>query len=138
MGGRRGDIPAELRRVRERFAAWRRTRRVGARIPEPLWALAAEVADDYGLHRVTSVLGLDYYALKKRAESPSGRGQRAAATFVELASPSTPPPSPQVLTSACECIVEFENGLGARLRIHLKGHAAPDLASLCRNFWNAE
>lgn len=145
---RGGGVPAELRRARDRLAAWRRTRRVGARIPEPLWTLAIELADDHGLHRTASVLGLDYYSLKKRAESPSGRGRRAAAAFVELSpSPSTPPPaSPPASASACECLVEFENGLGGRLRVHLKGPdlkglAAPDLvalAALVRSGGNAE
>jgi hypothetical protein len=76
------------------------------------------------------VLGLDYYALKKRLEACNGRSRRVAPTFVEL----SPPP----LASAGECIIEFENGLGARMRVHLKGHDAPDLASLGRCFWNAE
>jgi hypothetical protein len=75
-------------------------------------------------------LGLDYYALKKRAESLNHRGHRAAAAFVEL----PPPPS----TPAGECILEFENGLGARMRVHLKGHSPPDLAALGRSFWSVE
>ena len=130
MAGRKQGIPAALRRARERFAAWRRTRQVGARIPEPLWMLAIDLADAHGLHRTASVLGLDYYSLKKRAGSSRGCGQRAAAAFVEL----SPPP----LASAGECVVEFEDGLGARMRVHLKGYGAPDLASLGRSFWNAE
>ncbi len=129
-GGKHGGVPAVLRRARERFAAWRRTRQVGTRIPEPLWTLAIEVAEAHGLHRTASALGLDYYSLQKRAESWNGRRPRAAAAFVEL--------SPLPLASAGECVIEFDNGLGARMRVHLKGYDAPDLASLGRSFWDAE
>ena len=130
MGGsRRVDLPSELSRAQDRFVAWRRTRKPGARIPEPLWIVATELAEAHGLARTASLLGLDYYSLKKRSESASGRGQRPAA-FVEL--------SPSPLASAGECVIEFDNGLGARMRVHWQGYGAPDLTSLGRNFWNAE
>jgi hypothetical protein len=91
--------------------------------------LATDLAAAHGLCRTASLLGLDYYSLKQRTESASGRGQRPAA-FVEL----SPPP----LAYAGECIVEFENSLGARMRVHWKGYHAPDLAALGGSFWNAE
>jgi hypothetical protein len=128
-GRKRGDVPGALWRARARFAAWRRTRRTGTRIPKPLWTLAVELARDYGVHRTASALGLDYYALKKRVESLNGPGHRASTAFLELPPPSIP---------AEECILEFENGLGAQMRVHLKGHSPPDLAALGRSFWDAE
>jgi hypothetical protein len=135
-----GDVPADLRRARQQFAAWRRGRTAGSRIPEPLWTLATELATVHGLHRTASVLGLDYYSLKQRVESSCRSGdhpgdQRTPAAFVELSPPSLPLSSP---SSACECLLEIENGLGAKLRVHLKGHDAPDLALLCRSFWNRD
>ena len=136
MAGRKlGDVPADLRRARQRFAVWRRGRTTGSRIPEPLWTLATELATVHGLHRTASVLGLDYYSLKQRAESSYCLDQRTPAAFVELSPPSLPLSSP---SSPRECLLEFENGLGAKMRVHLKGHDAPDLASLCRSFWDAE
>jgi hypothetical protein len=33
-----------------------------------------------------------------------------------------------------ECFLEWEDGSGAKLRIRLRGVAAPDLAMLCRSF----
>ena len=68
MAGRRHrDIPAPLARGRDRFGVWRRTREVGARIPDELWTLS----DEHGLSRTASVLKLDYYSLKKRVAAKS-------------------------------------------------------------------
>ncbi len=138
-----GDVSADLRRARQRFAAWRRTRPAGSRIPEPLWMLATELATVHGLHRTASALGLDYYSLKQRVESSCCSGdqsgdRRSTAAFVEISSPSLPLASPSSPSSTRECLLEFENGLGAKMRIHWKGHDVPDLASLCRSFWNRD
>ena len=140
-----GDVSADLRRAQQRFAAWRRTRTAGSRIPDALWTLATELATVHGLHRTALVLGLDYYSLKQRVESSCRSGDhpgdhRTPAAFVELSPPSLPlsSPSPIASPSSCECLLEFENGLGAKMRVHLKGHDAPDLASLCRSFWNRD
>ena len=76
-------------------------------------------------------LGLDFYALKKRVEakppeSASARKSASTPAFVELASPSLAAPG--------ECIVEFEDAAGARMRVHLKGGDSPDLLALSRSF----
>ena len=54
---------AGLERVKARFAAWRKTRIRGARIPERLWSAAAKVAGDIGVCQTAKSLRLDYYAL---------------------------------------------------------------------------
>ena len=66
VGRKHRDIPAPLARGRDRFDSWRRTRKAGTRIPNKLWSLAVKLADGHGLNRTASVLGLDYYSLKKR------------------------------------------------------------------------
>ena len=39
MGGsKRAHLPKDLAQDRSRFRAWRRRRKVGSRIPRPLWA----------------------------------------------------------------------------------------------------
>ena len=69
MGTKRtGDLPARLEGVRQRFERWRRTREVGSRIPEALWAAAVKLAGVYGIHRTAKTLRVNYYALKKRVE----------------------------------------------------------------------
>lgn len=129
------DTPARLGMVRRRFERWRATRTGLSRIPANLWAAAVKAAGRYGLNPTAQALGLDYSALKKRvaaagSEPASGNGSegQAVATFVELA--------PPVSSGVSECILELENAAGAKMRVHLKGVAAPDLAALSRSFWD--
>lgn len=128
MGSRqRAEVPASLFRLEQRFAAWRKTRATGERIPEPLWRAAVQNAAKHGLNRVARVLKLDYYSLKKRVD----RGSNVAppSTFVEL-------PSPPLVAS--ECVIEWEDAAGARMRVHVKGQNLPDVLALSRSFWNAD
>lgn len=125
---KRSEVPAELTRAQARFAAWRRARRPGARIPEPLWKLAVDLAAKCGLSRTATSLHLDYYALKKRLQ-PAGPAQAAvSARFVEL--------SPPVSGSPSECLLELQHPSGATLRVHVKGGEVPNVAALARELWS--
>jgi len=123
-------LPAQLERTRQRFDSWRQTRKGRPRIPEPLWASAVKAADKYGLYRTARALGLDYNMLKKRVKTASSPEEEAVATFVELTSPGS--------VNTRECLLELENPVGAKMRVHLKGIEAPDLLALSRNFWGIE
>ncbi len=128
-----GRIPARLKEVRGRFVAWRRTRKVRTRIPEPLWVAAVKVAEKYGIHRTSKVLRLDYYRLKRRVEDvTAGRAEVAsegkAARFFEL-----PVSLPRNMG---ECLIEWEDAEGAKMRMHLTGAETPDPAALGRSFWS--
>lgn len=128
-------LPARLEAVRRRFMEWRRTRKIGSRIPDPLWAAAVKLAEAYGVNATAKALGVDYYSLKKRLEEQSASGSRVAAaasgaTFVEL--------SASARTGIAECILEIEDVEGAKMRIELKGIEAPDLAALSRSLWGVE
>ena len=129
---RTGELCGPVERLRKRFERWRRTRKPRARIPDSLWAAAVELAGTYGLARTARAISLEYYALKRRLEQRSaaaGRsGPSAEPTFVEL---------PPVPTSACEFTLELEDATRSKMRIHLKTAAPPDLAALCRSFWNS-
>lgn len=133
---RRRDLPARLVGLRRRFERWRRTRKGRSRIPEPLWAAAVKAAGTYGIHRTARALRVDYYALKKRVEgAPAVTASKvpveaAGATFLEV------PPS--AWPGSGECTVELEDGGGAKMRVHVKGFAAPDLVALSRSFWGSE
>ena len=131
------DRPARLGAIRRRFECWRATRTGLSRIPAHLWAAAVKAVGRYGLSPTAQALGLDYNTLKRRVaaaggEQASGSGPegQAVATFVELA--------PPVSSGVTECIVELENAGEAKMRIHLKGVAAPDLAALSRSFWGPQ
>jgi hypothetical protein len=126
-------LPSRLQAARRRFQYWRRTRKVGSRIPRPLWANAVKLAESYGIHPTAKALGLDYNSLKKRLDSASQSAVAAsakAATFVELAAPT------EVVMP--ECILELEDVEGAKMRLHFKGIEAPDLAALSRSLWGVE
>jgi len=133
MGTRREPgIPVPLESVRQRFERWRQARTVRTRIPEPLWATAVEMAKEYGVNLTAKTLRVDYYRLKKRVEEKAASSTDASceggtATFLELTAP--------VASRSGECILELEDGYGAKMRVYLKGVDAPDLAALSRSFW---
>ncbi len=133
---KRRELPARLEEARRRFERWRRTRKVRSRIPEPLWASAVKLAGRYGIHRTAKALRVDYYSLKKRVEGTPATtagfvsGATAGATFLELPAAAWP--------GSGECTLELEDAGGAKMRVHLKGFAAPDLAALGRSFWQSE
>ena len=134
-----GGVPARLESTRRRFERWRRTRTLGTRIPEPLWASAVKMAGRYGINQTAKTLGLDYNGVKKRLEqqvasrtsAPANTAiaseNNAMATFLELA--------PAGRFGPAECILELEDAEGAKMRIHLKGIEGPDLAALSRSLW---
>ena len=125
----RSVVPSGLLRLEHRFAEWRRTRKHGERIPKCLWKSAAKMAEKYGLNQTATVLKLEYYALKRRVDDRASDTSSDTA-FVELPSAAA--------VHASECVVEFEDGVGGRLRVHLKGAEVPDLLALGRSFWNAD
>ena len=102
--------------------------RSGDRIPQPLWALAVRLAKAHGVSRTATVLGLDYYSLKKRAEAAASQPQSSGPAFVEL-------PSPVLVGKQCR--FELDNGAGATMRVQLVGYDAADVEALSRSFWNA-
>jgi hypothetical protein len=84
------------------------------------------MATKYGLNPTARVLKLDYYSLKKRVDAAGGPAP--SSTFVEL------PSSPLV---SSECVIEWEDATGSRMRLHVKGDH-PDVLALSRSFWNAD
>lgn len=128
MNRRPDPVAAELRRAAWKFAAWRRTRKKGIPIPLSLWDLAVELSTVHGVAATSRALGMDYYSLKRRLTA-SRAAPPPIPAFIEL---------PSGLPVPRECIVEFEDVAGARLRVHLKGHEAPDLVALSRSFWDAD
>ena len=132
---KRSDLPARLEKTRLRVERWRRGVKFRTRIPESMWASAVKMASVYGIHRTAKALRVNYYSLKKRVEkedaSSSGVAEEGKVpTFLELAPPTR--------VGGGECILELEDTAGAKMRVHLKGVEAPDLAGLSRSFWGVE
>lgn len=116
--------------VQSKFERWRSNRRRGARIPTGLWRAAAEAAREHGVSKVAQALRLDYYGLKDRVESAaelSGPEPATGRGFLEI---------PLGARSAAECVLQLEDGQGARLRVELKGAAPAELETLARAFWS--
>ena len=101
-----------------------------SRIPDQLWGLAVKPAEAHGLSRTASTLKLDYHTLKKRVAAKTPDCSSVSGEFIELSPPSLAPSG--------ECVVEFEDGLGASMRVHLRGCDVPDLVALGRSFWSGE
>ncbi|HLJ92465.1 MAG TPA: hypothetical protein VKU02_04655 [Gemmataceae bacterium] len=123
-----GTLPKDLMRGRSRFQAWRRRRKVGGRIPQPLWALAVRLVRTHGVSRTAAVLGLDYYGLKKRAEGAASEPHANCPAFIELPTP---------VLAGKQCLFELDNGTGATMRVKLTGYDAADVEALARGFWSA-
>ncbi len=116
--------------VQSKFERWRSNRRRGTRIPTALWRAAAEAAREHGVSKVSQALRLDYYGLKDRVESASEPSDPEPATgrgFLEI---------PLGGPYAAECVLQLEDGQGARLRVELKGAAPAELETLARAFWS--
>jgi hypothetical protein len=89
-----------------------------------------KLAACHGLNRTASVLRLDYYSLQRRVESTASQARSSAPAFLEL--------SPLPAAAPRECVIEFEDGAGASIRVHLRGGDAPDLVALGRSLWSRE
>ncbi|MFH1933864.1 MAG: hypothetical protein ABIN18_20110, partial [Pseudomonadota bacterium] len=85
----------------------------------------------YSLHQISKGLRLNHTALKDRVETSFNviPEEAAPTTFVEL------PPLNQ-LTRSEEFSLDLENKVGAKMRIHVKGHMGIDLLALTQIFWS--
>jgi len=126
---RRKAATVSLEEARRRFEEWRNNRSGKARIPAELWSAAVEVARREGIKRTARQLHVAWDDLKRRMETQGGVPRPPSSpAFVELVSPPVP--------SVPECTLEVEGHRG-KLRIHLKGASASDLATLSRALWEA-
>jgi hypothetical protein len=123
------DNNKQIERIQKRFEDWRKSQKPRTRIPKRLWESAVQVARGCGVNRTAKALHLDYNDLKKRLKASRGI-QESAPAFIELL--------PAVTPSTPECIIECENGNGAKMRVHIKGIEAPDLNALSSAFWRGK
>ncbi len=139
---------ARLEEVRRQFEYWRRTRERRTRIPEPLWTAAVELASMVGIGPTAKALGINPDSLKRQMKAAtdsasSGRGRRQASAAGEAATTMAWAPTeptflelpPSMWVAGNECTLELEEVGGAKMRVHLKGPAVPDLVALSRTFW---
>jgi hypothetical protein len=125
-------VPDDLEQLRRRFEEFRNAQPGHSRLPEALWAAAAELAKRYGVNPTARALRLEYAGLRKRV---GNRGQpkrkRTAATtpsFMEFVAPGA--------KAVTNCTVEVETAQGGKLRLELKAVAITEIAGLIRAFVN--
>ena len=127
---------ADLVRGAARFADWRRSREVGARIPAALWELAVKLAARHGVSRTSQALRVGYYSLQERVEA-RGRASSTSATVAKAKSPTFVELPTAPFGAACDCSIEIEKPCGTKLRVQLRGPQLPDLVALGREFWES-
>src|SRR5687767_6638381 len=109
--------PNDLVELSQKLEQWRSEQTPRSRLPETIWAAAADMAERHGLNRTSKVLRLDYMRLKKHMGSASLPPAKAAApAFLELLQDPS--------SSSGEYVVELESACG-RMRVSMKG-ATPD------------
>jgi hypothetical protein len=133
MPRKQPPAPAQsLSEVKEQFKTWRRTRKSPRPIPEKLWAAAVDLTTQHTLSQISKELVVDYSALKRRMQLKDKDG--AASTnlpdFIEL---NLEPPG-----AASECIVEMQDRLGSKMRMHFRGQPDVDLLGLAKVFWTKD
>ena len=121
---------AALESVKEQFSTWRQNRPKRERIPEPLWAAAADLFHTWGLsvNMIAKSLRLNYSTLK---EQISQREMNVVETVDEPSAMFIELNSPQVYS---DCIIEIEKTAGIKMRLSFRGRADPAILDLGRHF----
>lgn len=105
-------VPPTLEAVRKRFEQWRRRGRARRRISGALWGAAVQLCRDHAVGKVSRVLRLDYYGLKKRVHTSKDMGSDLGFVKLDLGAPTIFP---------AEWRVEMEASNGAKMTLSLKG-----------------
>jgi hypothetical protein len=132
-------VPTPLSIACRQFEQWRSRRQGRTRLPGNLWAKAVRLAREHGISKTARTLGLEYAVLKKRLaafgpvpEDPGKRGVPSGPPdFIELLPGRLKPGSP-------ECTIEWEDGSGAKVRMHVEGIGVPDLVVLAGRLWSGQ
>ena len=124
------NLPTALSTARRQFDQWRSRHRKRARLPKELWRQAAVMAREHGLSKTASALGLGYYSLKKHLNEVACEQvipAKSDSNFIDLL--------PVAMTPGfMECTIEWADGNGSTVRMHIKGAGLSDLASVAGVF----
>ena len=124
-------VAGDMAEAKRGFERWRRGGKRRGRIPDPLWQMAINAASVHGVHTTARRLRLNPTRLKEQLQTlAQDRATEDGPRFVELSWPGA--------ALAPECILESEDRAGRKLRIHLKGSATAQAASLGRMLWTGE
>jgi len=125
-------VSSDLNKVKSAFEAWRKTKTKGSSIPQDLWKQAIALYPKFSIGKISTTLSLSYTDLKKRVENKIGKHSSflndPVAAFMEFDFSSA-------CSSVSECVVEMEDGNGAKMRMCFKGKTDFDLLELGKSFW---
>ena len=130
MTQKKHAMPSQtLSQVKEQFKTWRKARKSPRPIPAQLWAAAVSLTAKHSISQISKELVVDYTALKKRAaiKNKDDAASMSSADFIEV---NVEPPA-----AVSECIVEMQDLLGAKMRMHFRGKTDFDLLQLAKAFW---
>lgn len=102
------DLPGDLKELRERLDAWRRSPGRSRRVPEDFWRQALALCREHSVSTVASRLGLSYTTLKNRFHDTA---PQEAPPFIEIPN----------LFATQEVTIEYQQAPGKMLRIHCRG-----------------
>ena len=121
-----------LSEVKEQFKIWRRTRKTHRPIPERLWQAAVSLTATHSVSQISKELVLDYTALKNRVPiKKKNRGaKKSSPGFIEL--------NLEAPAAVSECIVEMQDRVGSKMRMHIKGKTDFDFLELAKVFWSKQ
>ena len=118
-----------ISQVKEQFKIWRRTRKSPRPIPEKLWAAAVSLTANHSISKISKELVVDYSAFKKRVfiKKKDSAASMNPTGFIEV---NLEPPA-----AVSECIVEMQDILGSKMRMHFRGKTDFDFFELAKAFW---
>jgi len=121
-------LPVALRTASRPFDRWRSRQPQRTRLPEELWQKAVILARAHGLNKTAAALELKYDSLKKHLEAASSQAsdpEKVPPDFLELL--------PGGLRAARPaCTIEWADGSGMKVRMHVTGIGVHDLVLLAR------
>jgi len=125
----RTSLPGALRTASRQFDRWRSRQPARTRLPKDFWQKAVTLARQHGLNRTATALGLGYDSLKRHVE--------AAAAPAGLDSGNVQPEFLELLPSSLtasrpECTIEWADGSGRKVRMHVTGIGVHDVVLLAR------
>jgi hypothetical protein len=128
----------DVEQLRRRFAEFRRMHAVRSRLPDELWAAAAELVVRDGIDATARALDVDKPSLRKWADRFHPRPERKTPRVPRKRKASALPAFVELLASqpgtGTSCLVEVESPRGAKLRLELKAIQTGEVAELIRSF----
>ena len=120
-----------LKEVEDLFKNWRKTRKRPKPIPRQLWEAATGLAAYYPIPTIAKRLLLEPAELKKRLPAECAQPAECRETspaFFELAIGDH--------GVDYKCIIEMEDQVGLKMKIHVEDTRSLDLHEICRAFWS--